>query len=173
MFSDTFNCVPATAGHKGALATGWRAARRTRISSQTDGNAETTGTWQIQYLYDAECPLRSSEVVALRRLDNNKGRISFVDISDEDYDPSMYGGITYADAMGPPAAILKSGEVVRSVEVYRKLYEAVGLGFVWAATKLPLVGPVVDWVFDVWCRNRLRLTGRPSLEEILQQKSKR
>jgi hypothetical protein len=37
------------------------------------------------------------------------------------------------------------GAQVRNVEVYRKLYEAVGLGFVWSATKLPLVRPVVDW----------------------------
>ena len=35
--------------------------------------------------------------------------------------------------------------MVRNVEVYKKLYEAVGLGFVWKAAELPVVGGLVNW----------------------------
>lgn len=127
----------------------------------------------ITYLYDGECPLRKPEVDVLRRLDGGRGRIHFVDIADDYYNPSAYQDITYEDAMGPPAAILDDGTVVRNVEVYRKLYEAVGLGFVWSATKLPLVRPVVDWVFDLWAAQRLRLTNRPPLAALVESKLRR
>jgi hypothetical protein len=67
----------------------------------------------ITYLYDGECPLRKPEVDVLRRLDGGRGRIHFVDIADDYYNPSAYQDITYEDAMGPPAAILDDGTVVR------------------------------------------------------------
>lgn len=37
-------------------------------------------------------------------------------------------------------------------------------------TKLPLVGSVADAAYDLWAVNRLRITGRPELEEILKER---
>eukprot|EP00899_Mesostigma_viride_P008561 jgi/Mesvir1/17706/Mv18988-RA.1 len=125
--------------------------------------------WDIKYLYDGECSLRRPEVDMLKRMDT-KGKIEFCDISAPDYNPLENQGITYEVAMGPPHAILADGTVITNVEVYRKLYEAVGLGAIWGATKLPLVRPVVDWVFDVWADRRLQLTGRPPLADIVNQR---
>lgn len=102
----------------------------------------------------------------LKRLDGGKGRIDFVDIAPLEYDPAQNEGITYEEAMGAPAAILPDGTVIRSVEVYRRLYEAVGLGFVWAAAELPVMGDLVTWVFDRTVEYRLPLTGRPPLSVL-------
>jgi len=37
-------------------------------------------------------------------------------------------------------AVLPNGEVVKGVEVFRRIYEVIGLGWVYAATKIPLIG---------------------------------
>ena len=37
-------------------------------------------------------------------------------------------------------AVLPNGEVVKGVEVFRRIYEVIGLGWVYAVTKLPLIG---------------------------------
>lgn len=39
-----------------------------------------------------------------------------------------------------------------------------------SVTKLPLVGSVADAAYDLWAVNRLRITGRPELEEILKER---
>ena len=94
-------------------------------------------------------------------------RISFVDISARDYAPAKHSGVSYADALGAPAARLPDGTVLRSAEVYGALYDAVGLSAVWQLTRLPGVRPVVDAVFRFWAAARLPLTGRGSLEQVL------
>ena len=37
-------------------------------------------------------------------------------------------------------------------------------------TKIPFVGSVADAAYDLWAVNRLKLTGRPELEEILKER---
>jgi predicted DCC family thiol-disulfide oxidoreductase YuxK len=56
------------------------------------------------------------------------------------------------------------------VEVFRRLYEEVGLGWVYAATKNPTVLSLANRVYAVWAKYRLPLTGRPDLEQVLQQR---
>jgi len=93
-----------------------RRAVRT-AASRSPSPAPSSQRPAIAYLFDGQCPLRKPEVDALRRLDNGRGRIEFVDISTDLYDPRAFGDISYEDAMGPPAAILDDGTVVRNVEV--------------------------------------------------------
>lgn len=67
-------------------------------------------------------------------------------------------------------AILPDGTVVTDVEVFRRLYEAVGLGWVYSATKYEPVMNAANWVYGIWAKYRLPITGRPDLEVVLQQK---
>eukprot|EP00624_Nannochloropsis_granulata_P006174 evm.model.NODE_4484_length_14521_cov_34.797466.4 len=67
-------------------------------------------------------------------------------------------------------AVLPNGEVVKGVEVFRRIYEVIGLGWVYAATKLPLIGSAADWAYDQWAIRRLQITGRPDLEVILRER---
>lgn len=46
--------------------------------------------------------------------------------------------------MGTIHAILPDGEVVKNVEVFRRLYEAVGLGWIYAITKVAPVAKFAD-----------------------------
>lgn len=66
-------------------------------------------------------------------------------------------------------AILPDGTIVRDVEVFRRLYEAVGLGWVYAITKNPTVLAAANALYGVWARYRTQITGREALEVILQR----
>ncbi len=76
----------------------------------------------------------------------------------------------HMQAMGNIHGVLPDGKVITNVEVFRKLYEAVGLGWVYAITKLGPVGKVAEAVYGVWAKYRLPVTGRPDLATVLEQK---
>jgi predicted DCC family thiol-disulfide oxidoreductase YuxK len=124
-------------------------------------------SWKIKLLYDGQCPLCMREVNFLRRRDAGRGLVAFVDIADEDYRSEANGGIDYATAMGRIHAVLADGTVVKNIEVFRLIYETLGLGWVYAVTKLPVIGAIANTIYESWADRRLALTGRPSLETIV------
>lgn len=130
----------------------------------------STTSWKIKLLYDSECPLCLHEVNFLQRRDAGRGLVAFVDIADPDYSPAENGGVDYATAMGRIHAVLPDGSVIKNVEVFRRIYQVLGLGWVYAITQLPIVGGLADWLYGLWADRRLALTGRPDLETIVAQR---
>ena len=123
--------------------------------------------WKIKLLYDGECPLCLREVNFLLKKDAGRGIIKFVDIADRNYSAAENSGIDYETAMGRIHAITANGEIITNVEVFRRVYEELGMGWVYAVTKLPIVGAVADNIYGIWAKWRLKLTGRPGLSEII------
>ncbi len=130
-------------------------------------------TWQIKLLYDGDCPLCLREVNFLRQRDGDRGSIQFVDIADLDYSPEENAGINFETAMGRIHGILPDGTIVRNVEVFRRVYQIIGLGWIYTATRWPVIGPMVDWIYGLWADRRLQLTGRPDLQTIVAQRQQR
>ncbi|NJK51271.1 DUF393 domain-containing protein [Candidatus Gracilibacteria bacterium] len=130
-------------------------------------------SWQIKLLYDGECPLCLREVRFLQKRDAGRGLVAFVDIADDDYSPDENGGVDYEAAMGRIHAVLPDGTVVKNVEVFRRIYEVLGMGWVYALTKSPIVGAIAERIYEIWARLRLFLTGRPNLETIVAERSQR
>ena len=122
---------------------------------------------ELTILYDGGCPLCLREVVFLRRRDQRHhgpdGRLAFVDIDAADYEPADHAGISYQQAMGRIHAIAADGSVLRDLAVFRQAYALIGLGWLYAPSRWPLLAPVADGVYGLWARWRLQLTGRPSL----------
>jgi predicted DCC family thiol-disulfide oxidoreductase YuxK len=129
--------------------------------------------WKIKLLYDGECPLCVREVNFLQKRDRGRGLVSFVDIAEDDYDPTENGGVDFATAMGRIHAVLDDGSVIQNVEVFRRVYEILGIGWIYAATKWPIIGPVVDALYGIWADWRLAVTGRPDLQTILAEREER
>jgi predicted DCC family thiol-disulfide oxidoreductase YuxK len=44
------------------------------------------------------------------------------------------------------------------------------MGWIYAITKLPVIGSIVDWLYGIWADWRLTLTGRPNLATIIEQR---
>lgn len=113
---------------------------------------------QIELFFDGECPLCMREVRLLRRLDRN-GRVAFTDISAEGFDPKALG-LDMQTLMARIHGRLPDGRILEGVEVFRRVYEAVGLGVLARASRLPGIAAITEAVYAWFARNRLHLTGR-------------
>jgi predicted DCC family thiol-disulfide oxidoreductase YuxK len=116
-------------------------------------------TPEITVLFDGECPLCAREVAMLRRLDRGRGRIAFDDIAAPGFDAARHGR-RHEELMARIHAVLPDGRLVEGVEVFRRAYTAVGLGWTLAWTAWPGLRPLADAGYRWFARNRLRLTGR-------------
>ncbi len=94
----------------------------------------------------------------LQRLDRRR-HIRFTDIAAPGFDPAT-AGLTMAQLMAEIHGRLPSGELVSGVEVFRRLYSAVGFGPIVALTRVPGVRQLLDVGYRVFARNRLKWTGR-------------
>jgi predicted DCC family thiol-disulfide oxidoreductase YuxK len=112
----------------------------------------------LELFYDGECPLCRREVAMLRRLDRD-GRVQFTDIAAPGFDPTPLGR-SHADLMARIHARLPDGQLIEGVEVFRLVYAAVGFGSLVAFSRLPGLRKLLDLGYDVFAKNRLRLTGR-------------
>ncbi|GKV14253.1 hypothetical protein SLEP1_g25155 [Rubroshorea leprosula] len=137
-----------------------------------DDDEQSPENWKIKMLYDGDCPLCMREVNMLRQRNKQYGTIKFVDISSDDYSPEENQGLDYKTVMGRIHAIMSDGTVVTDVEAFRRLYEQVGLGWVYAITKYEPIATITDAVYGVWAKYRLQITGRPPLEEVLEARRK-
>ena len=142
-------------------------------STLNNSNATLNQPWEIKLLYDGECPLCLREVNFLQKRDAGRGKVAFVDIAANDYSPEENGGIDFETAMGRIHGVLPDGTVIKNVEVFRRVYEALGMGWVYAITKLPILGALANFIYGIWADLRLRLTGRPNLETVIKQRRER
>ena len=144
---------------------------RLASSSNIDSGTSLSKTeGLIDLLYDGDCPICMMEVEFLKKRDM-KSRIRFTDLRDPTYNPADHGNVTFEEGMRKLRAVLPDGSVAMGVEVFRKTYKAIGLGWVFELTNLPIVGRVADSIYDVWAENRLRLTGRGELADILKARA--
>ena len=114
--------------------------------------------FDVEVFYDGDCPLCMREMRLLRRLDKRE-RIRFVDIAAEGFDRGSVG-VTWEALMERIHGRLPDSTIVEGVEVFRRLYAAVGFGPLVALTRLPGVARLLDLGYRWFAKNRLRLTGR-------------
>ncbi|WP_431064782.1 thiol-disulfide oxidoreductase DCC family protein [Methylotuvimicrobium sp.] len=108
--------------------------------------------------YDGHCPICQKEVAWLRRK-NQKGRLAFQDIQDENFDPQVYGK-TFDDFMAEIHGLYPDGRLIKGVEVFCAAYSAVGLGWLAAPMRWRLLRPLFDRLYAGFARHRLRLGSR-------------
>lgn len=114
--------------------------------------------WELRLFYDGDCPLCAREVAMLRRRDR-RNALDLVDIAAPGFDAGA-AGLDHATLMARIHGVLPDGRVVEGMEVFRRAYAAVGLGWLLAPSGWPLVGSLFDAAYGWFARNRLRLTGR-------------
>ena len=112
----------------------------------------------IEIFYDRDCPLCSKEVSWLKRRDGS-GAVRFTDIASQAF---------IAPRADKPREVLMSrihgrlpdGTFVEGMEVFRRVYSALGLGWVTKPTTWPGLSGLSDAAYRFFARNRLRWTGR-------------
>ncbi len=98
----------------------------------------------------------------LQRWDR-RGRILFTDIAAPEFHAEALGQ-SLPTLMAEIHGRLPDGTWIKGVEVFRRLYTAVGFGpLVWL-TRLPGLSQLLDLGYRLFARNRLKLTGRCTAE---------
>jgi len=97
---------------------------------------------KLTLFYDAACPLCQAEILFLSRR-NQAGRLDFVDINSERFDPAKIG-ISCDEALAAMYGQYDSGVLIQGVTVFPEAYRRANL-------------PFLAWIFS-----------RKSLQAILQ-----
>ena len=118
-----------------------------------------SAAWDVEVFYDGACPLCMREIAMLQRMDASRGRIRFTDIAAADFDPRSVG-LSWETLMKRIHGRLPSGELIEGVEVFRRLYTAVGFEKLVAISRWPGVSALLGLAYTVFAKNRLRFTGR-------------
>ncbi len=114
--------------------------------------------FDVEVYYDGECPLCMREIRMLRRRDQRQ-RIRFTDISAEGFDAGVVG-LSWETLMNRIHGRLPDGTLIEGVEVFRRLYAAVGFSRLVALTRVPGIAQLLNLAYKLFAKNRLRLTGR-------------
>jgi predicted DCC family thiol-disulfide oxidoreductase YuxK len=114
--------------------------------------------YPLTVFFDGACPICDREIALMKRLDRRR-QLEFCDFSTQEYDAAS-SGFAAADLARVIHARWSDGSVITGVDVFRAMWEAVGLGFLARLSRLSLVEPLVLNAYAWFARNRLRLTGR-------------
>lgn len=114
--------------------------------------------FDIEVFFDGKCPLCKREIRMIERLDRRQ-RVRLVDIAAEGFDAASVG-VTWEALMDRIHGRLPDGTLIEGVEVFRRLYTAVGMGPLVAVSRLPGISQLLDVAYRTFAKNRLRLTGR-------------
>lgn len=116
----------------------------------------------VEVFFDGACPLCVREIGMIRRRDRHQ-RIQFTDIAAPAFSAEQLG-VTQDALMARIHGRLPDGTWIEGVEVFRRLYSAVGFGPLVAVTRLPGISHLLDAGYRVFARNRLKFTGRCTAE---------
>ncbi len=124
------------------------------------GVEEKAKNFSVEVFYDGDCPLCRREIELLRWLDRRR-RIRFTNIAASDFDAASVG-VDCDDLMSEIHARLPDGSLIHGVEVFRRLYQAIGLGPLVLLSRAPIVSHLLEFGYRVFAKNRLKWTGRCS-----------
>ena len=122
-------------------------------------------TAKLTIFFDGGCPLCKREIDFLQSR-NKKGYLSFIDINTSDFYIDLKYGITYKQAMERIHALKSDGSVIKDIRVFQEAYDLIGLGWIYAPTKIPIFDKSIEFIYRIWAKYRLKLTFRPSIEKL-------
>ena len=120
---------------------------------------------KLIFLYDGGCPLCRRETNFLK-IKDKLNKIEFVDINNENYNPTLFSDISYLEAMSNLHGILENGNIIKGLDVLAYSYELIGLGWVYFPLRIKFLEPVLRLFYKYWAKNRLKITGRLNIEKL-------
>ena len=122
-------------------------------------------TTKLTIFFDGGCPLCKREVDFLQSR-NHKGFLSFIDINTSDFYLDLKYGISYKQAMERIHALKSDALIIKDIKVFQEAYDLIGLGWIYAPTKLPIIDKFIGFIYGLWAKYRLKITSRPTLEKL-------
>ena len=126
-------------------------------------------TVKLTIFFDGGCPLCKREVDFMQSR-NQKGYLRFIDINSSDFSLDLKYGVTYKQAIERIHALKSDGSVIKDLKVFQEAYSLIGLGWIYAPIKLPILEKVIEFIYGLWAKYRLKITFRPSIEKLCDQR---
>lgn len=117
-----------------------------------------TKPYPLTVYFDGNCPICRREI-DLMSIFNRKKHLEFIDFSASSYLPAEHG-LSPCDLGKVIHARWADGTVITGVEVFREMWEAIGLRALARLARRPTINKLLVRAYDWFARNRLRLTGR-------------
>ncbi len=114
--------------------------------------------YPLTVYFDGECPICRREI-DLMKLVNRKERLQFIDFSVSSYH-SLDHELSTCDLGKVIHARWSDGTIITGVEVFREMWEAIGLGFLARFAGRPTINKLLVRAYTWFARNRLWLTRR-------------
>ena len=137
-------------------------AELTSCSRGLNDDGRREAAFDVEVFYDGDCPLCWREISMLKRRDKG-GRIRFTNIAADDFDCEGLG-IPHAELMSEIHGRLRDGRWIKGVEVFRRLYAAIGFHWLVKISTLPGIASALELGYHLVAKNRLKLTGRCSTD---------
>ena len=83
-----------------------------------------------------------------------KEHLEYVDITSPNYDPKLYNGVTYEEAM-KEMHVIENDKIYLKADAIRKMYDSVGLKWLSNFTRLPVIAPICDKLYVKFAEYRL------------------
>ena len=94
---------------------------------------------------DGWCPWCKREVDFLQSR-NQKEYLGFIDINSSDFSLDLENGITYKQAMDRIHGLKSDGSVIKDIKFFQEAYDLIGLGWIYAPTKLPVFDKIIEFI---------------------------
>jgi len=107
-------------------------------------------------LFDGQCPLCSREVAILKKR-NAAGLIAFEDITAPGFDPSRYG-LKMPQLVGSMHAVRPDGSIVKGVDVFAEVYDAVDWTLLSHLIRWPVTRPLAKLGYRMFTAVRPKLS---------------
>jgi predicted DCC family thiol-disulfide oxidoreductase YuxK len=136
-------------------------------SSPSQAEISTAGPgekWQLKLLYDGRCQVCSREVQFMQRMAAKKqAPLAFADITAPDFDPGRYGK-SLEELHRKMYAVRHDGMMIVGMEVFRQAYAILGMGWLFAWTRLPIAKQLSDVGYACFAAIRPHLPKRPGCD---------
>lgn len=128
---------------------------------------------EINVLYDGKCSLCVFEINMIAKMDT-KGRVKFTDIEDAEFDPTKpeNANISYETAIANIHAVTSNGDILVGVPVFKAMYNAVGLGFLFAFTRFEILCKITDALYSVFAKYRTILSRGEDMTSLIAARNK-
>ena len=83
---------------------------------------------------------------------NQEVNLKFIDINTPGLSLENEYGITYRQAMERIHAIQSDGSVIKDIKVFQEAYKLIGLGWIYAPTKLPIIDSLTLLIYVLWAK---------------------
>ena len=115
-------------------------------------------SYPLTVFFDGECPICSREI-DLMKMFNRKDHLQFIDFANSSYHATDQG-LNQCDLGKVIHARWSDGTIITGVDVFREMWEAIGLGILARFSRRPMIHKMLVGAYAWFAKNRLRLTDR-------------